>query len=144
MRIIVDADACPKAVKKICEEKGIKYDIEVIMVVDDAHELQGEFKVIQVSQGNDSVDYMITTMSQEGDIIITQDYGLASILLQRVKGIIHPKGKIYNIFNIESLMFQRHMNQKSRNAGKKTKGPKKRTVDDDKEFEASLEKILKS
>lgn len=142
MKIIIDADACPKGAKKICEEQAKKYKIELVMVVDEAHELSGDFTVVQVGQGADSVDHKITTMCEVGDVVVTQDYGLASILLQRASGVIHPKGMIYTIFNIDSLMFQRHMSQKSRNAGKRTKGPKKRTADDDKEFERNLISIL--
>ena len=142
MKIIIDADACPKGAKKSCEEQAKIYNIELVMVVDEAHELSGDFTVIQVGQGADSVDHKITTMCEVGDIIVTQDYGLASILLQRAGGVIHPKGMVYSIFNIDSLMFQRHMSQKSRNAGKRTKGPKKRTIEDDKEFERNLISIL--
>ena len=81
-------------------------------------------------------------MCREGDIVVTQDYGLASILLQRAGGVIHPKGLIYTIFNIDSLMFQRHMGQKARRAGKRTKGPKRRTAEDDREFERNLISLL--
>lgn len=142
MRIIVDADACPKGAKKACEEQAARYGVDLVMVVDEAHELSGDFDVVQVGQGNDSVDYRITTMCEPGDIVVTQDYGLASILLERAGGVIHPKGMIYNIFNIESLMFQRHMGQKARRAGKKTKGPKRRTTEDDREFERNLITLL--
>lgn len=142
MKIIIDADACPKGAKKSCEEQAARYGIDLVMVVDEAHELSGNFEVIQVGQGNDSVDHKITTMCEPGDIVVTQDYGLASIVLERAGGVIHPKGMIYNIFNIESLMFQRHMGQKARRAGKRTKGPKKRTTEDDKEFERNLISLL--
>ena len=142
MKIIIDADACPKGAKKTCEEQAKKYGREIIMVVDEAHELTGNFTVVQVGQGNDSVDHRIITLCGEGDIVVTQDYGLASILLQRAGGVIHPKGMIYTIFNIDSLMFQRHMGQKARKAGKRTKGPKKRTVEDDREFERNLISLL--
>ncbi len=128
--------------KKRVKNRQKKYNIELVMVVDDAHELSGDFTVVQVGQGADSVDHKITTMCETGDVVVTQDYGLASILLQRAAGVIHPKGMVYNIFNIDSLMFQRHMSQKSRNAGKRTKGPKKRTLEDDKEFEKNLISIL--
>jgi len=142
MRIIIDADACPKAVKKICEDQSRKHVIELIMVVDEAHEIYGDFTVIKVVQGMDSVDHKIITTCIEGDIVVTQDYGLASILLQKASGVIHPKGFLYTIFNIESLMFQRHMGQKIRKAGGRTKGPKKRTGNEDKEFEKILISII--
>lgn len=142
MKIIVDADACPKTVKKICEEQALKYGVELVMVIDEAHEIDGNFTVITVGQGMDSVDHKIITICIDGDIIVTQDYGLASILLQKASGVIHPKGFLYTIFNIESLMFQRHMGQKIRKAGGRTKGPKKRTNNEDIEFEKILTSVL--
>lgn len=142
MKIIVDADACPKGAKRICEEQSRAYGVDLVMVVDEAHELTGDFQVIQVGQGNDSVDHKITVMCEAGDIVVTQDYGLASILLERAGGVIHPKGLVYSIFNIESLMFQRHMGQKARRAGKRTKGPKKRSTEDDREFKRNLIGLL--
>ncbi|BDU51711.1 YaiI/YqxD family protein [Haliovirga abyssi] len=143
MRIIIDADATPKNAKLICEQLAKKYELELIMVIDNAHELTGDFKVIKVDKGKDSVDLEIVKISKNEDIIITQDYGLATILIEKVYAVIHPKGMRYTKFNIESLMFQRHMGQKMRNAGKRTKGPKKRERKDDQLFEENLMKILK-
>lgn len=142
MRIIIDADACPKGAKNICLEQADKHRLELVMVVDDAHELVGNFTVIKVSRGNDSVDHKIITMVEKDDIIITQDYGLANILLERTAGVIHPKGFLYTIFNIESLMFQRHMGQKIRRGGGRTKGPSKRGKSEDMEFERVLMQVL--
>jgi uncharacterized protein YaiI (UPF0178 family) len=142
LRIIIDADACPRGAKNICQEQADKYKLELVMVIDDAHELEGNFTVIKVSRGNDSVDHKIITMSQKDDIIVTQDYGLANILLERTAGVIHPKGFLYTIFNIESLMFQRHMGQKIRKGGGRTKGPSKRGKSDDIEFEKVLMQVL--
>lgn len=143
MRIIIDADATPKNAKLICEKAAKKYGLELIMVIDNTHKLDGDFKIITVDKGNDSVDLEIVKISENNDIVITQDYGLATILIEKVYAIIHPKGLIYTKFNIESLMFQRHMGQKMRNAGKRTKGPKKRVEKDDELFEKSLIKIVK-
>ena len=97
MRIIIDADACPKGVKLICSELSKKYDLELVMVVDSAHELRGEFRVIQVEKGDDSVDLEIMKISTKNDIIITQDYGLATIILEKTHSVIHPNGFIYTV-----------------------------------------------
>lgn len=144
MRIIIDADACPKGVKNACLELGKEYGYEVIMVIDHAHELSGDYTIIQVPKGADSVDFKIVAITKEGDIIITQDYGLASIVLAKAKAILNPNGFAYTQFNIDTLMFQRHTNAKNRKAGKKTKGPKKRSNEDDIKFRELLKKTLKN
>lgn len=143
MRIVIDADACPRAVKEISLELAKKYNIKVTMVVDDAHVLNGDYEVIVVGKGKDAVDHKIVEISQKMDILITQDYGLASILLSRVSGIINPSGFRYTTWNIDTLMFQRHMSAKERQSGKKTKGPKKRDQNQDRIFRELLESLLK-
>jgi uncharacterized protein YaiI (UPF0178 family) len=143
MRIIIDADACPKMAKKICVEKSKLNEIEVIMVVDHSHELYGEFSVIQVDQGKDSVDLEIVRICQQHDIIITQDYGLATLVLAKVKAVINPNGFEYTQLNIESLMFQRFMGEKLRKSGKRTKGPKKRSEREHIKFEKILEECIR-
>lgn len=142
MKIIIDADACPVTdiAVNIAKEKGI----ECIIVCDTAHEIvRAGAETIVVPQGADAVDFAIISKTESGDIIVTQDYGLASIILSKEAHAINQDGLIYNKFNIESLLFSRHMSQKMRNAGKRTKGPKKRTPDQDREFEANLLKLLR-
>jgi uncharacterized protein YaiI (UPF0178 family) len=142
MKIIVDADACPRGVKKICEDLSLEYRLDLLMIIDDSHELQGNYRVIQVEKGQDSVDHEIVRNAEKDDIVITQDYGLASILLENTYAILHPDGFRYTRFNIDQLMFQRHMGNKIRQAGGRTKGPKKRKADSDKKFREALLDLL--
>lgn len=143
MRIIIDADSCPKGVKDICIELSKKYKLELIMVIDSAHILKGDFKVIQVEQGDDSVDLEIMRICNGEDIVVTQDYGLAAIILEKAFRVVHQDGFIYNKFNIDTLMFSRHIGQKIRNSGGRTKGPKKRKEENNQKFRETLEGILK-
>ncbi|MGL5050500.1 MAG: YaiI/YqxD family protein [Fusobacteriaceae bacterium] len=141
MKIIIDADACPVTdiAIKIGKEKGI----ECIIVCDTAHKIIKEgVETIVVAQGADAVDFAIISKTKAKDIVITQDYGLASIILSKEAQALNQDGLVYNKFNIESLLFSRHMSQKLRNSGKRTKGPKKRTIEQDKEFEINLIKLL--
>ncbi len=143
MKIIIDADACPVTDKtiRIAKEKNI----ECIIVCDDAHKIIREgVETVVVTQGADAVDFAIISKTCANDIIVTQDYGLASIILSKSAYGINQDGLIYNTYNIESLLFSRHMSQKMRNAGKKTKGPRKRTVDQDKNYEKSLLQLLEN
>lgn len=142
MKIIIDADACPKGVKFVCETLANKYEIELVMVIDDSHELKGDYTVIRVAKGNDAVDHKINEISKKDDIIITQDYGLATILLEKVYAVLHPEAFQYTKFNIDTLMFQRHMGQKIRQGGGRIRGPKKRKIITDTKFEELLNQIL--
>ncbi|MGL5207913.1 YaiI/YqxD family protein [Cetobacterium sp.] len=141
MKIIIDADACPVTdiAVKIAKEKKI----QCLIICDNAHKImRDEVETIVVSQGADAVDFAIISKTDKKDIIVTQDYGLASIILSKEAYAINQDGLIYSKFNIESLLFSRHMSQKMRNAGKRTKGPKKRTMNQNKDFEKNLIKLL--
>ncbi|MGL5970964.1 MAG: YaiI/YqxD family protein [Cetobacterium sp.] len=141
MKIIIDADACP--VTDIAIKVAKLKEIECIIVCDNAHKIERDgVETIVVSQGADAVDFAIISKSEESDIIVTQDYGLASIVLSKGARAINQDGLVYNKFNIESLLFSRHMSQKMRNAGKRTKGPKKRTAEQNVEFEKKLLSLL--
>ncbi len=141
MRIIVDGDACPT--KNIIEKIAIIYNIPVIMVFDTSHEYQSDYStVFIVDKGFDSVDQKIITISREKDIIVTQDYGLASLVLAKGCKAIHQNGMIYDNNNIESLLNQRYISAKIRKSGKKTSNIKKRTVVDDTNFQQSLLSLI--
>ena len=142
MRIIIDGDACPQSVMKICEKNAKKYNIDLKIVVDTDHVITSDYEVIMVENGNDAVDYKIVQIFQNKDILVTQDYGLASLVLPKAKGIVHTAGFEINAFNIEILLQSRYISQRIRKTGAKTKGPSKRTKEQDKEFEKILVRII--
>ena len=140
MRILVDADACP--VKKIIAELAKKNDIKVIMFFDNAHVYEdGYSKVYIIDKGADSVDYFLINRALPNDIVVTGDYGLASMALAKKTFPISPRGLIYNEDNIMGLLSQRAMSQKLRKH-KNLKGPKKRVSNDDEKFRKSLNIII--
>ena len=109
------------------------------MVIDTSHELDdGYSKVITV----DSADYAITGMTTRHDIVVTQDYGLAAMILARGASALDQNGMIYTSENIDSLLERRYIGQKIRRGGGRTKGPKKRTRQDDERFEAAFGRML--
>jgi uncharacterized protein YaiI (UPF0178 family) len=141
VRILVDADACP--VKEIIERLAKRRNIPVTMVIDTSHELPGGYStVIMVDKGADSADYAIAGMASRGDIVVTQDYGLAAMALARGARAINQDGLVYTSENIDGLLERRYMGQKIRRGGGRTKGPPKRTKEDDERFEAALEGML--
>jgi uncharacterized protein YaiI (UPF0178 family) len=140
-RILVDADACP--VKEIILRMAKHCNIPVTMVIDTSHELDdGYSRVITVDKGSDSADYVITGMATRYDIIVTQDYGLAAMVLAKGASAIDQNGMVYTNENIDSLLERRYIGQKIRRGGGRTKGPEKRMREDDEQFEAAFEKVL--
>lgn len=143
MKILIDADACPVTgiTEKIAKEKGIS----LIIVCDTSHIINTEYgEVFIVSKGADSADFSLMNKTDKGDIIVTQDYGVAAMALGKGAHPIHQSGKWYTNENIDQMLFERHMAKKARNASHKFhgKGPKKRTPEDDRHFEESLLKLL--
>ncbi|MCI6467514.1 MAG: YaiI/YqxD family protein [Faecalicatena sp.] len=143
MRIIVDADACP--VTGIVERVAKERDIPVTLVCDTAHIFQSQYsQVVTVEKGADSADFKIVTISEKGDIVVTQDYGVASMCLGKGIYPIHQSGKWYTLQNIDQMMFERHIAKEVRRKSKKNhlKGPRKRTREDDEHFEESLKQLI--
>lgn len=142
MRIIIDGDACPQKVREICEEAAKEFGIELITIVDIDHYIVSDYQVIVVEQGRDSVDYKIVQIFREGDILVTQDYGLASLVLSKASAVIHTSGFFINKNNIDSLLQSRYISERVRKQGGKAKGPSKRTKEQDENFKKCLYKVL--
>jgi uncharacterized protein len=137
MKILVDADACP--VKQIIERIAKQFDIPVIMVIDTSHILESDYsKIIQVSKAPDAVDIALINRTDSGDIVVTQDYGVASMALGKRAHAINQNGKYYTEENIDLLMFERHISKKQRRAGGRTSSMKKRSKLDDEHFEVAF------
>ena len=144
MQILIDADACP--VIQIEEKVAIKYNIPVTLICDTNHILNSDYsEVIVVSAGADAVDYRLINICHKGDIVITQDYGVAAMALAKGAYSIHQSGRWYTNENIDQMLMERHINKKARRTSAKNhiKGPRKRTEEDDKRFAESFEKIVK-
>ena len=145
MQIYVDADACP--VVDIVEKTAIKYQIPVTLLCDTNHVLtSGYSEVIVVGAGADAVDYKLISLCHRGDIVVSQDYGVAAMALSKGAYAIHQSGKWYTDENIDQMLMERHLNKKARRASQKKhfKGPKKRTGEDDERFAQSFERMVKA
>lgn len=143
MQIYVDADACP--VVRIVEQTGKKYHIPVILLCDTNHVLQSaDSEVKVIGAGADAVDFALISLCHKGDIVVTQDYGVAAMALGKGAYCIHQSGKWYTNENIDQMLMERHMAKEARRtkARHHLKGPSKRTGEDDKRFEASIEKLV--
>jgi uncharacterized protein YaiI (UPF0178 family) len=142
MQILVDADACP--VKQIIVRMAKQRGIPVTMLIDTSHELNdGYSKVITVDKAADSVDYALMGLLTREDIVVTQDFGLAAMAIGKGARAINQNGLVYTNQNMDRLLMERHVGQKVRRSGGRTKGPSKRTKADDERFEAAFEQLLK-
>ena len=143
MQIFVDADACP--VVGIVEKVAKEYSIPVTLLCDTNHVLSSDYsEVIVVEAGADAVDYKLISICHKGDIVVSQDYGVAAMALGKNAYVIHQSGKWYTNENIDQMLMERHLNKKARRASGKNhlKGPRTRTSEDDEHFRESFEKMI--
>ena len=143
MQIFVDADACP--VVGIVEEITEKYNTPATLLCDTNHVFYSDYsEVIVVGAGADAVDYKLISICHKGDIVVSQDYGVAAMALGKGAYAIHQSGKLYTDENIDRMLMERHLNKKARRGSSKNhiKGSKKRTSEDDERFAQSFEKLV--
>lgn len=143
MHIWVDADACP--VVSLVERAAKRRHLPVTLLCDTNHVLNSDYsQVIVIGAGADAVDFALVNRCCKGDLVVTQDYGVAAMALGKGAYGIHQSGKWYTQDNIGGLLMDRHLAQKARRSSGKhhLKGPKKRTPEDDANFAASLERLL--
>ena len=143
MRVFIDADGCPVVRPAVgCAQRR---DVPVTLVCDSAHlfDLPG-VETITVTKGADSADFRLVNLVSPGDIVVTQDYGLAAMALARRAHVISQNGMLYTDDNIDSLLLARHTSRKLRSAGVRMKGPAKRTREQDEAFLAAFEQLLDS
>lgn len=141
MKILVDADACP--VKKIITDEAKNFGIEVVMVVDTSHILNDDYaSVITVDKGNDSADIYLANLARRGDVVVTQDYGVAALALGKGCYALNQNGREYRSDNIDELLFSRHIGKKIRRSGGKINSVPKRTKEDDIKFRETFVRII--
>ena len=145
MEIFVDADACP--VVGIVESIAKKHGVKVTLLCDTNHVMQSAYsQVIVVGAGADAVDYRLIGICHKGDIVVSQDYGVAAMALGKGAYAIHQSGRWYTNDNIDRMLMERHLNRKARRGSHKNhiKGPKKRTDADDERFASSFERLVQT
>ena len=144
MRILIDADACP--VYRIAERTAKENRIPVILFGDTNHVLTSDYSSIRViGAGVDAVDFALINEVRSGDIVITQDYGVAAMALGKGAYAIHQSGRWYTDENIDQMLMERHLAKKARMGKGKhhIKGPARRTAEDDERFALSLHRLIR-
>ena len=142
MKILVDGDACPKSVLRICKKVGRKYGVPVWSVASFHHNIESDHHVL-VGDASQEADIKIMNMTDEGDVVVTGDGGLAAIVVGKGAKSLSPTGWEFRSDRIDFMLEEREIKSKVRRAGGRTKGPKRRTVEDDRRFEVCLEQSLK-
>ncbi len=141
MKVLVDADACP--VKSIIVREAKKRGIPVTMVIDTSHELyDGYSRVITVDKGADSADVKLINLTKPGDLVVTQDFGVAAMALGKGAFALNQNGIEFTEQNMDKFLFERHVKREVRRRGRHTKGFPKRTIEDDRAFEKEFIALL--
>ena len=143
MKLFIDGDGSPVVKESVDIAK--KYNLNVIIVKNFAHHIEDSYaEVVTVDISNDSADYYIVNRAKKGDIVVTQDYGLAALALAKGVLVINQDGLIFNEYNINSLLDQRYVHAKMRSQGLRHSNPKKRKLEADHKFTAALEELIKN
>lgn len=141
MRVLIDGDGCPvvEIAIALCRQR----QIPCLLLCDTAHEYHREgAETLTFDKGADSVDFALANRVCPGDLVITQDYGLASMCLARGARVLHQDGWEYTPWNIDALLLQRHESRKYRLSGGRTKAIPKRTTQQNQAFRDAMEAIL--
>ena len=144
VKVIIDGDACPVVNSVIELTKGTGIFVTVVRsfshfstVIQPEH-----VNIIYVDDGPDAVDYRIVKLVHSDDLVVTQDYGLASLLLNKAKIVMHHKGFLFNDNNIQQLLDQRYINAQIRKQGGRHKGPPPFTRQDRQHFEHQFKLLI--
>ena len=144
MRLFIDGDGSP--VKEDVIDLASKKKLEVVIVTSVDHYTTKEYpsnvQLVYVDRGTDSADFKIVGLIHRGDFLVTQDYGLASLVLPKGVRVFHQSGKEFDESNIGSLLEQRYHSGKMRKAGLRTRGPKPFKKDDHAAFRLAFEQAL--
>lgn len=142
--ILVDADACP--VVRIVEDIARRFACPVTLLCDTNHILQSDYSQVRViGAGADAVDFALFNLCHTGDVVVTQDYGVAAMALGKGAYAIHQSGRLYTDENIDQLLMERHLAKKARQSSKHhLKGPRKRTREDDERFDRAFTQLLQT
>lgn len=144
VKVIIDGDACPVVDEVV--ELTIETGISVIIIRSFSHFSHQQYpehvSISYVDDGPDAVDYKIVKLANSQDIVITQDYGLASLLIDKVRLVMHHNGNVYHHNTIQQLLDKRYLNAQIRKQGGRHKGPPPFSKADRLKFVQSFKTIL--
>lgn len=140
-KVVVDADACPRACLQVLQKHKKSWNYRLLTIASVDHQINNPDHIV-VGKGADAADLAVINNTSRGDIVVTQDWGLAALILGKGALAISPSGRIYSEQNIDFLLQERFLKARHRRAGGRTKGPAARTSQDDQRFEKSFINLL--
>lgn len=141
MKIIIDADATPKNALDICRRAAKEFSVSLVTVASFNHRIESDWHVV-VGNAPQEADTQVVNLTARGDIVVTQDWGLAAMVLGKGAFALSPVGRIFQEETIGFLLEERELKARFRRSGGRTRGPKKRTAEDDDNFKRSLYRLL--
>ena len=146
MKIWVDADACPVVIKEILFNAAKRTGVMTTLVANTFLRTPPSpyIKTLEVPKGFDVADNSIVNMLSAGDLVITADIPLASLVVEKGGYALNPRGEFYNKENIQERLSMRDMLEELRASGVETSGPSAFKQSDRKAFAAQLDKFLRA
>ena len=141
-KVLVDADACPRSCMRILSEYQQVYGYRLITVASFNHNIENAEHIV-VGSEKDAADLAVINRAQRGDLVVTQDWGLAALVLAKGAKALAPSGRIYTDDKIDFLLEERAIKAKIRRGGGRTRGASARRSADDLRFRRSLLRLLK-
>ncbi|KEO82528.1 DUF188 domain-containing protein [Tumebacillus flagellatus] len=141
LQIWIDGDGCPRGAVQFTLEEGERRGLDVWLVTNVHHEQQAQNRLV-VDGHAQAVDLAILNRLKAGDVVITQDIGLAAMVLGRRGYALHPNGTEYDSGSMPLLLEMRESAAKHRRGGGRTRGPKKRSNEDQEKFQSCLAGVL--
>lgn len=144
--LFIDADACPVTREAISIGRANGYGVTLVANSTqnfDRHTRREGVDAVQVSGGRDAADFAIVERIKPDDLVVTQDIGVAAMVLGRGAGAISPRGRIFYQSTIDIEMEVRHAEAKHRRAGGRTGGPRPFTDEDREHFSDQLERLIR-
>ena len=143
--LYVDADACP--VTRDAIAIGRARGIKVVLVGNETQNLarhlgRSGVEAVQMGAGRDAADFAIVERLASDDVVITQDSGLAAMVLGKGARAISPRGRVFSLATIDAELAVRHAEQRHRRAGGRTRGPAPFEEEDREHFRDSLQRLL--
>ena len=144
MKIWVDADACPVAIKEILYRVANRTEIELTLIANQMLRVPPSpwIKALQVPSGFDVADQRIAQESEAGDVVVTADVPLAALVVAKGAVVIDPRGELLDKNKIQERLTMRNFMETMRNSGVETGGPAALSTADKQAFANQLDRLL--
>ncbi len=144
MRIWVDADACPNAIKEILFRAAERVGVETTLVANHPVRVppSRHIRAVQVPGGFDVADHRIAAEVEDGDLVVTADIPLAAEVVAKGAVALNPRGELYTEENVRERLAMRNLMDELRGAGQVTGGPAPMNKGDRQAFANQLDRLL--